>query len=249
MKHRCHFGVCFYFLSFLFCFFFYLRIPFYDIANFKRILPSFAHKDRTTCKIMLHLCTFFSTNRQVFSSVSTIKEKQCFRSVRLELYPSLFACHSDWRKTTWNIFWRKLNAHSVVGEKLLPPRNLLFLRGNVYESSARKQETILENRFGMRWGRLFAGRFLFESWSIFSERKYWYAYMSMRTSEKINSMHERLVFRQTDATEILFAFKYGRARDRIPSIKDEPNIFAVVFPSACFFVFFFFYVEQTTNKS
>lgn len=116
MKHRYHFGVCSYFLSFLFLFFFYLRIPFYDITNFQRIFPSFAHKDRTTCKIMIHPCTFFSTNRQVFSSVLTIKEKQCFRPARLELYPSLFACHSDWKKRR-EIFFDESLMRTLLSER------------------------------------------------------------------------------------------------------------------------------------
>lgn len=109
MKHRYHFGVCFYFLSFLF---FILLF----ITNFRRIFPSFAHEDRTTCKIMIHPCTFFSTSRQVFSSVLTIKEKQCFRSARLELYPSLFACHSDWKKRR-EIFFDESLMRTLLSER------------------------------------------------------------------------------------------------------------------------------------
>lgn len=109
MKHRYHFGVCFYFLSFLF-------FTLLFITNFRRILPSPAHKDRTTCKIMIHPCTFFSTSRQVFSSVLTIKEKQCFRSARLELYPSLFACHSDWKKRR-EIFFDESLMRTLLSER------------------------------------------------------------------------------------------------------------------------------------
>lgn len=109
MKHRYHFGVCFYFLSFLF-------FTLLFITNFRRIFPSFAHKDRTTCKIMIHPCTFFSTSRQVFSSVLTIKEKQCFRSARLELYPSLFACHSDWKKRR-EIFFDESLMRTLLSER------------------------------------------------------------------------------------------------------------------------------------